>query len=41
MSDLIQQITADLQKQIESFKPALEVRDVGAVLEAGDGKVGS
>lgn len=37
MSDLISQITADLQKQIESFQPALEVRDVGSVLEAGDG----
>jgi F-type H+-transporting ATPase subunit alpha len=37
MSDLISQITADLQKQIETFKPELEVRDIGQVLEAGDG----
>ena len=37
MSDLISQITADLKKQIESYKPELEVRDVGYVLEAGDG----
>jgi F-type H+/Na+-transporting ATPase subunit alpha len=37
MSDLISQITADLKSQIESFKPELEVRDVGVVLEAGDG----
>ncbi|MEW5869491.1 MAG: F0F1 ATP synthase subunit alpha [Chloroflexota bacterium] len=37
MSDLISQITADLQKQIEAFKPELEVRDVGTVIEAGDG----
>ncbi len=37
MSDLITQITADLRKQIESFKPEMEVRDVGAVIEAGDG----
>ncbi len=37
MSDLISQITADLKSQIESFKPALEVRDVGTVVEAGDG----
>ena len=37
MSDLISQITADLKSQIESFKPALELRDVGSVLEAGDG----
>ena len=37
MSDLIQQITADLKKQIESFEPSLEMRDVGTVVEAGDG----
>ncbi len=37
MSDLISQITSDLQKQIESFKPELEMRDVGTVMEAGDG----
>jgi F-type H+-transporting ATPase subunit alpha len=37
MSDLISQITAELQKQIESFEPEMEVRDVGTVLEAGDG----
>jgi F-type H+-transporting ATPase subunit alpha len=37
MSDLISQITADLKSQIESFKPALELRDVGTVVEAGDG----
>jgi F-type H+-transporting ATPase subunit alpha len=37
MSDLISQITADLKKQIESFQPSMEVRDVGVVIEAGDG----
>lgn len=37
MSDLINQITADLKKQIESFQPEYEVRDVGTVVEAGDG----
>ena len=37
MSDLIRQITADLQQQIESFKADVEVQDVGTVLEAGDG----
>ncbi len=37
MSDLISQITADLKSQIESFQPELEVRDVGSVIEAGDG----
>lgn len=37
MTDLIQQITSDLQKQIESFEPSIGVSDVGTVLEAGDG----
>ncbi|MCQ3939423.1 MAG: F0F1 ATP synthase subunit alpha [Chloroflexi bacterium] len=37
MSDLIKQITSDLQKQIESFKPEISVSDVGVVVEAGDG----
>ena len=37
MSDLINQITADLKKQIDDFQPALDVRDVGVVVEAGDG----
>jgi F-type H+-transporting ATPase subunit alpha len=37
MSDLIKQITGDLQKQIESFKPELNVSDIGVVVEAGDG----
>jgi F-type H+-transporting ATPase subunit alpha len=37
MSDLIHQITADLKSQIDAFKPELEVRDVGTVVEAGDG----
>ncbi|MDI6695609.1 MAG: F0F1 ATP synthase subunit alpha [Anaerolineales bacterium] len=37
MSDLISQITADLKSQIESFQPELEIRDVGSVIEAGDG----
>lgn len=37
MSDLIQRITSDLQQKIETFQPEYEVRDVGVVLEAGDG----
>ena len=37
MSDLISQITTDLQKQIEQFQPEMEIRDVGQVIEAGDG----
>ncbi len=37
MSDLIAQITADLQKQIDSFQPAFGVSDIGTVMQAGDG----
>ena len=37
MSDLIKQITGDLQKQIEGFKPELNISDIGVVVEAGDG----
>jgi F-type H+-transporting ATPase subunit alpha len=37
MSDQIEQITTDLQRQIESFEPELEISEVGTVLEAGDG----
>ena len=37
MSDLISQITAELQKQIDSFEPEMEIRDVGTVIEDGDG----
>ena len=37
MSDLIKQITADLQQQIDTFQPELDIQDVGTVLEAGGG----
>jgi F-type H+-transporting ATPase subunit alpha len=37
MTDLIQQIASDLQKQIQAYTPKLEAKDVGTVLEAGDG----
>lgn len=37
MSDLIKQITGDLQKQIEGFNPELNISDIGVVVEAGDG----
>ena len=37
MTDLIKQITGDLQKQIESFEPQFEISNIGKVLEAGDG----
>jgi F-type H+-transporting ATPase subunit alpha len=37
MSDLINQITSDFQKQIDAFKSEATISDVGTVLEAGDG----
>jgi F-type H+-transporting ATPase subunit alpha len=37
MTDLIKQITSDLQKQIEGFTPEVGISDIGIVLEAGDG----
>src|SRR5512137_32068 len=37
MTDLIKQITKDLQKKIESFEPKVGIADTGTVLEAGDG----
>jgi len=37
MTDLIKQITADIQKQIDTFQPELGLSDVGNVIEAGDG----
>ncbi len=37
MSDLIQRITSDLQKKIDTYQSDYEVRDVGTVTEAGDG----
>lgn len=37
MTDLIKQLTADLQGKIEAFEPTIEVQNVGAVLQAGDG----
>ncbi len=37
MTDLISQLTADLQQKILSYQPVYEVRAVGTVIEAGDG----
>ena len=37
MADLIDKITGDLQRQIESFESKVEITDVGTVLESGDG----
>jgi len=37
MTDLIKQITTDIQNQIDTYQPKLGLSDVGSVLEAGDG----
>ena len=37
MSDLVKNLSSDLQKQIEEFSPDVEVKDIGSVIEAGDG----
>jgi len=37
MPDIVSSITRDLTLKIESFKPQVEIRDVGVVTEAGDG----
>ena len=37
MSELWRNLSAELQKQIEDYAPEVELKDVGSVLEAGDG----
>ncbi|NTU74539.1 MAG: F0F1 ATP synthase subunit alpha [Anaerolineaceae bacterium] len=37
MSDLIKQLTNDLQQKIEAYEPSFGVSEIGTVLEAGDG----
>ena len=37
MSDLVSGLSSELQRQIDSFTPEVELKDVGTVLEAGDG----
>ena len=37
MTDLIKQITSDLERRIQSFDPQISVSDIGTVVEAGDG----
>ncbi|MEN4012848.1 MAG: F0F1 ATP synthase subunit alpha [Chloroflexota bacterium] len=37
MTDLIKQLTNDLQQKIDAYRPQLEIRNVGTVVEAGDG----
>lgn len=37
MADLIKQVSAEIQQKIESFQPTYEMREVGTVMESGDG----
>jgi F-type H+-transporting ATPase subunit alpha len=37
MTDFIDSLSSDLRRQIEAFTSELELKDVGSVLEAGDG----
>ncbi|MFO3796629.1 MAG: F0F1 ATP synthase subunit alpha, partial [Anaerolineales bacterium] len=37
MTDLVQQIAQELKQQIDAYQPELGLRDVGTVIEAGDG----
>jgi len=37
MPDIVSSITKDLTDKIKSFQPQVEIRDVGIVIEAGDG----
>ncbi|MGE5251314.1 MAG: F0F1 ATP synthase subunit alpha, partial [Bacteroidota bacterium] len=37
MTDLIKEITGNLQKQIEGFEPEIGISDIGSVVEDGDG----
>jgi len=37
MSDLIKDLSSSLREQIDAFKPELELKEVGNVIEAGDG----
>ncbi|MDD5369986.1 MAG: F0F1 ATP synthase subunit alpha [Anaerolineaceae bacterium] len=37
MSDLINQIAGELQNKIDLFNPQYEIRDIGTVIDAGDG----
>jgi F-type H+-transporting ATPase subunit alpha len=37
MSELWKDLSAELRKQIEEYSPEVELKDIGSVLEAGDG----
>ena len=37
MSDFAENLSEELRRQIEAFTPEVEIKDIGTVLEAGDG----
>lgn len=37
MTDYVKNLSSELQRQIDTFSPEVEVKDIGSVLEAGDG----
>jgi F-type H+-transporting ATPase subunit alpha len=37
MTDMLENLSSELQRQIEAFAPEIELKDVGTVREAGDG----
>ncbi|HHH81607.1 MAG TPA: F0F1 ATP synthase subunit alpha [Chloroflexi bacterium] len=37
MTDLVKNLSSELQRQIDTFSPEVEIKDIGSVLEAGDG----
>ncbi len=37
MSDFVKDLTLSIQKQIDAFTPTIQAKDIGRVLEAGDG----
>ncbi|MGA9533607.1 MAG: F0F1 ATP synthase subunit alpha [Anaerolineales bacterium] len=37
MTEMLKDLSSDLKNQIESFSPEVEMREIGSVLEAGDG----
>ncbi|MCJ7707026.1 MAG: F0F1 ATP synthase subunit alpha, partial [Anaerolineales bacterium] len=37
MSDLVSNLSSDLKAQIEAFSPGIELKELGEVIQAGDG----
>ncbi|MCH8093749.1 MAG: hypothetical protein IH953_04065, partial [Chloroflexi bacterium] len=37
MSEFVENLFSDLQKQVDEFSPKIERQDVGTTIEAGDG----